>query len=59
MKDIIVLIEMSILVNKIRNTYINYMFDTTSNKDSLNKLLLNFFPSSDNLEMILKKDHLW
>jgi hypothetical protein len=33
-----------LLVNKIRNTYINSMFDTTSNKDSLNKLLLKFFP---------------
>jgi hypothetical protein len=31
------------------------MFDTTSNKDSLNKLLLKFFPSSDNLEMDFKK----
>jgi hypothetical protein len=30
------------------------MFDVTSNKDSLNKLLLKFFPSSDNLEMDLK-----
>jgi hypothetical protein len=31
------------------------MFDVTSNKDSLNKLLLKLFPSSDNLEMDLKK----
>lgn len=44
-----------LLVNKIRNTYINSMFDTTSNKDSLNKLLLKFFPSSENLEMDFKK----
>jgi len=31
------------------------MFDVTSNKDALNKLLLKLFPSSDNLEMDLKK----
>jgi hypothetical protein len=43
-----------LLVNKIRNTYINSMFDNTTNVDSLNKLLLDFFPSSENLEMDFK-----
>jgi len=44
-----------LLVNKVRNSYINSMLDSTINKDSLNELLLKFFPSSDNLEMDFKK----
>jgi hypothetical protein len=43
-----------LLVNRIRNTYINSMFDNTTNVDFLNKLLLDFFPSSENLEMDFK-----
>jgi hypothetical protein len=43
-----------LLVNKVRNSYINSMVDSTT-KDSLNELLLKFFPSSDNLEMDFKK----
>jgi hypothetical protein len=40
------------LVNKIRNTYINNMFNNDITKiDPLNKLLLNFFPSANNLEI--------
>jgi hypothetical protein len=37
-------------INKIRNTYINDMFNYTTKIDPLNKLLLNFFPSADRLE---------
>jgi len=44
-----------LLVNKIRNTYINSMLDNTTNKDSLNKLLSKFFPSSDNLKIDFRK----
>jgi ribosomal VAR1-like protein len=43
-----------LLVNKIRNSYVNSMFDHTTNLDSLNKLLLGFFPSSENLEIDFK-----
>jgi Mitochondrial ribosomal protein (VAR1) len=48
-----------LLENKIRNSYINSMLDNTSAKtisreDSLNKLLLNFYPSEDNLELDFK-----
>lgn len=42
------------IVNKIRNSYINSMFDDTTNLDSLNQLLLDFYPSSENLEMDFK-----
>lgn len=44
-----------LLVNKVRNTYLNSMLDNTTNKDSLNILLSKFFPSSDCLEMDFKK----
>src|ERR1700761_4555492 len=45
-------------VNNIRNSYINSMFDTTTNFDYLNKLLLDFFPSSENLKVgVNKKKH--
>lgn len=38
--------------NKIRNVYINEMFsDETIKTDSLNKLLLNYFPSANKLEI--------
>ena len=48
-----------LLDNKIRNSYINSMLDNTSAKtisreDSLNKLLLSFYPSEDNLELDFK-----
>lgn len=43
-----------LLVNKIRNSYVNSMFDHTTNLDYLNKLLLGFFPSSENLEIKFK-----
>jgi hypothetical protein len=39
------------LINKIRNTYIHDMFKDTTDIDSLNKLLLNYFPSADKLEL--------
>lgn len=43
------------LINKIRNVYINSMFkDNNNNLDSLNNLLLSFFPSANNLEMEIK-----
>ena len=39
-------------INKIRNVYINDMFDNkTTNRDSLNELLLNYFPPGNNLEI--------
>lgn len=39
-------------INKIRNTYINDMFSNETIKvDSLNKLLLNYFPSANKLEI--------
>jgi hypothetical protein len=43
-----------LLVNKIRNSYINSMLDYSTNIDSLNILLLDFFPSSGDLEMDFK-----
>jgi hypothetical protein len=53
-----------LLVNKIRNSYINSMFlanddslvrsDLRSTNDSLNNLLLDFYPSSDDLKMDFK-----
>jgi len=44
------------LVNNIRNTYINSMLNNDNTKiDSLNNLLLNFFPSADNLKVNEKK----
>ena len=39
------------LINKIRNNYINNMFKHITNVDPLNKLLLDFFPSTNNLEI--------
>jgi hypothetical protein len=39
------------LINKIRNTYISSMFNDITKIDPLNKLLLNFFPSADKLEI--------
>jgi hypothetical protein len=44
------------LINKIRNAYINSMFniDNTST-DPLNNLLLGFFPSANNLEIEVRK----
>jgi len=46
----------NLLENKIRNSYISSMFDNNkiSNRDSLNKLLLDLFKGSDNLEADLK-----
>lgn len=39
-------------INKIRNVYINNMFSSKTDKgDSLNKLLLNYFPSGNSLEI--------
>ena len=39
-------------INKIRNVYINNMFSSKTDKgDSLNKLLLNYFPSGNSLEV--------
>lgn len=44
------------LVNKIRNLYVKNMFDKDITKtDSLNKLLLNLFPSADSLEINIEK----
>jgi Mitochondrial ribosomal protein (VAR1) len=42
------------LINKIRNVYINFMFNLTNanyKEDNLNNLLLGFFPSSNDLEI--------
>ena len=40
------------LINKIRNSYINNMFNNDiTNIDPLNKLLLDFFPSTNNFEI--------
>jgi hypothetical protein len=38
-------------INKIRNVYINNMFNRTSKGDSLNELLSNYFSSGNNLEI--------
>jgi hypothetical protein len=50
-----------LLVNKIRNSYINSMFDNSlllrtrhGTDDSLNNLLLDFYPLSNNLELDFK-----
>lgn len=46
------------LINKIRNVYINSMFNHTGNSiynDNLNNLLLGFFPSIDDLEVDIRK----
>jgi 5'(3')-deoxyribonucleotidase len=44
------------LINKIRNIYINSMFkNDNTNIDSLNNLLLDFFPYVDNLNIEIKK----
>lgn len=44
-----------LLENKIRNSYINSMIDSSAvnniKEDSLNKLLLSFYPSNENLEL--------
>jgi len=44
-----------LLANKIRNSYISSMFDNTTNIDPLNKLLLDFYPSCENLN--IEKEH--
>jgi hypothetical protein len=46
------------LINKIRNVYINSMFNHAGNNidnDNLNNLLLGFFPSIDDLEVDIRK----
>src|SRR5271167_2022233 len=43
------------LINKIRNAYINSMFDDSISMDPLNNLLSNFFSTTDNLEVEIKK----
>jgi hypothetical protein len=43
-----------LLINKVRNSYISSMFDTTTNIDPLNKLLIEFYPSSENLDIKVK-----
>jgi hypothetical protein len=43
------------LINKIRNNRINSMFVYNIKKDYLNNLLLNFYPSADNLKIEIKK----
>jgi len=42
------------LINNIRNTYINSMFNYNTNRDPLNNLLLGFFPATENLEIKIK-----
>jgi Mitochondrial ribosomal protein (VAR1) len=44
-----------VLVNKIRNNLISNMFTNDTDKDSLNNLLLDFFPSADKLEISIPK----
>jgi ribosomal protein S3 len=39
------------IVNQIRNDYIHSMFTKNNVKDRLNNLLLEYFPSSDNLRL--------
>ena len=39
------------LINKIRNVYINSMFEDNANVDPLNNLLLGFFPLNEDLEI--------
>jgi hypothetical protein len=43
------------LINNIRNTYINSMFNDNTTVDSLNNLLSGFFPSANNLEIEVRK----
>ena len=43
------------LINKIRNNRINSMFVYNIKKDYLNNLLLNFYPSANNLKIEIKK----
>ena len=43
------------LINKIRNAYINSMFNDNISKDPLNNLLSSFFSTTDNLEIEIKK----
>ena len=43
------------LPNKIRNAYIDAMFKESSNINSLDNLLLNLFPTTDNLSIEVKK----
>jgi hypothetical protein len=42
------------LINKIRNVYVNSMFNNTTSMDPLNDLLLAFFSRTENLEMEIK-----
>jgi hypothetical protein len=42
-----------VFLNKIRNRLINSMFTEDDVKDPLNNLLLNYFPSADNLKVIV------
>jgi hypothetical protein len=42
------------LINKIRNLYINTMIKDNTDVDSLNSLLLNYFPSANDLETEVK-----
>src|SRR5439155_23771592 len=42
-------------VNRIRNNIISSMFNDNRCKDSLNNLLLSFYPAANNLEINLKK----
>jgi Mitochondrial ribosomal protein (VAR1) len=42
------------LINKIRNVYVNSMFNNTTSMDPLNNLLLAFFSRTENLEMEIK-----
>jgi len=44
-----------IMVNRIRNSYINSMITKYNVKDPLNKLLLNYFPWSENLKIYIAK----
>jgi Mitochondrial ribosomal protein (VAR1) len=43
------------LINKIRNAYIKSMFKENITEDSLNNLLLNYFPSTNDLKINIKK----
>jgi hypothetical protein len=42
-------------VNRIRNNIISCMFKDNNDKDSLNNLLLSFYPAADDLEINIKK----
>jgi len=42
-------------VNRIRNNIISCMFKDNNDKDSLNSLLLSFYPAADDLEINIKK----